>query len=302
MTAEAYADFLGSIGHRVVRSRSGWWFNVRPGLYMGFPYHRPLDADPAEVEAVLGTRGLIARFSCPVEKGRASYTTVCDREDYNMGSLKTKPRNQVRRGLERCSVRRLTFRELERSGAREVSRATMLRQGRPVPSDHDAYWRAYYAAADTCQSMEAWAAFVGKELAAFLIATTIEDCVYILEEFSLKKHLREYPNNALVYRFTSTALARPLVKEVSYGLEPLQKGLAGLDHFKQGMGFINRPIGQRIELNRFLRSFLARPILARVRRIAEGQPRRESLGKLAGILRRYEEQPDLSCATHGRMD
>jgi hypothetical protein len=261
-------------------------------VYMGFPYHRPLDADPAEVGVMLGTRGLIARYSCPVEEGRASYTTVCDREHYDMGSLKTKSRNQVRRGLERCSVRRLTFRELERSGAREVSRDTMLRQSRHVPSAHDAYWRAYYAAADACESMEAWAAFVGKDLAAFLIATTMENCVYILEEFSHRKHLREYPNNALVYSFTSTALGRPEVKEVSYGLEPLEEGLAGLDHFKQGMGFINRPIGQRIELNRFLRPFLAKPLMASARRVAERQAYREGFGKLAGMLRRYEEQPD----------
>jgi hypothetical protein len=258
---------------------------------MGFPYHRPLDADPAEVAAVLGAGGLMARYSCPVEKGRLSYTTVCDLKNYDMRSLGTKSRNQVRRGLERCSVRKITFRELERSGGPAVSRDTLLRQGRPVHADHDARMRAYFAAADRHDSMEAWAAFAGEELAAFLITTTIEDCAYILEEFSHRKHLKAYPNNALVYRFTQAALARPGVEEISYGLEPLQEGMEGLDHFKRGMGFYNRPIGQRIEFNRYLRILLPRPLIATARRIAEGQAHRERFGKLAGILRRYEEQP-----------
>ena len=49
------------------------------------------------------------------------------------------------------------------------------------------------------------------------------------------------------YTFLKETMARDEIDEVSIGLQSLQPGGESLDLFKRGMGFEERPIGQRIE-------------------------------------------------------
>ena len=234
---------------------------------------------------------LAARYPCPLELGRPSFRIVCDRADYGLQCLSAKARNQTRRGLENCTVGRVVFADLESAGALRLNRETLQRQGRRIARFHDAYWRAYYAAAEAAPAMEAWGAFAGRDLAAYLIACRIEDCLNILVVRSHCEHLKAYPNNALVYTLTRQALARPETKQVSFGLESVQADLDALDHFKEGMGFVKRPIGQRIELHRFARPLAQGLLLRRLGRFAEARAEHESFRKLAGMLRWYHEQP-----------
>ncbi|MDH4118924.1 MAG: hypothetical protein OEW30_16205, partial [Acidimicrobiia bacterium] len=61
-----------------------------------------------------------------------------------------------------------------------------------MPADHDRYWRRHYEAAEQSGYAECWGAFVGDRLAAFLIAVTIHDCVYLPVLKSSSEQLAEY--------------------------------------------------------------------------------------------------------------
>ncbi len=291
MSIDGYANFLRTMGHRVLTTESASWFNVSPGFYMNFPFHRPASPSLSEVRKVLRAKAIAVRYTCPLDVGRQSYKIVCSDKKYDYGSLPQKGRNRTRRGMENCSVRRLDFKELEPVGALALNRDTLLRQGRRVPTNCDSYWRSYYAAAGSSGFMEAWGAFVGENLAAYLIACQIEDCMNIFILRSDSKYLKANPNNALFFVFTGDAIARREIKEVSTGLESPQSGISDLDRFKVRMGYEKIPIGQRIEFNPLLRSIVRSRLAWKLQNIAGRLQGRENLDKLAGILRWYSEQP-----------
>jgi hypothetical protein len=291
MSMNGYGEFLKKMGHRVFRTESACWFNISSGFYMNFPFHRPVCPQPSEIRKVLGITGIAVRYTCFPEIGRPSYKVVCSHKNYDLSCLPQKGRNRTRRGMESCSVRQLEFRELESVGALDLNRDTLIRQGRRIPTNHDEYWHKYYSAAATSECMEAWGAFVANELAAYLIACKIEDCINILILRSHSKHLKANPNNALFFVFTSEAISREDVQEVSTGLESLQPDTFELERFKLRMGYQKIPIGQRIEFNHALRLILRGSLLRRVHDALGRVQGRENFDKLAGILRWYAEQP-----------
>jgi hypothetical protein len=271
---------------------SSRWFNVTPLAYMSFPFHVSISPSTDEVNKLLQKNGLLARYTCPAGSGAAGYYTACSDKSYDLSRLTVKARNQSRRGLERCAVRRVSFAELHSLGGIAIDRDTLLRQGRPVSRRHDAYWKKYYSTAADTTTMEAWAALVSNKLAAFIICCSFNDCMTILSSASNRSHLKAYPNNALIYTFTKDALSRPHISQVSYGLAPLQPGLENLDHFKHGMGFANVPVGQRIHFHPRAKPFLAKPALRLLRRGLEGVGFNGRMGQLAGILQCYADQDE----------
>jgi hypothetical protein len=241
-------------------------------------------------------RGFVARYACPLAAGVASFQLVVDEVNYELASLSGKARNQTRRGLENCTVRQVAIGELEGQGALRLSRDTLERQGGTIATSHDSYWRQYLAAAADTRTMEAWGAYCEGNLASFLIACRLDDCMNVLIVRSHRDWLKRYPNNAMVYTFTREAIARDFVSQVSFGLASLRAGLEKLDHFKEGMGYVRRPIGQRIELHPLLRVAARTPLLGAIRRFAEHRSQRPAFGKIAGMLRWYSEQPPLKAA------
>ena len=134
---------------------------------------------------------------------------------------------------------------------------------------------------------------MGDRLAAFLIAVTVGDCVYLPVLKSASAHLSEYPNNAVVYTLTRDALDRPGVKEVSWGLESLLPSLAGLERFKDGMGFRRRPIGQRIEMTRWLDTAVRGPATWAVQQLASHGRGGHTVDRAAATLALHAGQPRL---------
>ncbi len=291
MSAEAYASLLEDAGHRVIRTANAWWYEAHPRWYQAIPFHTELNPSATELEEVLSEGAWVLRYPCPISAGTASYRIVCDDPGYGLSTLSSTARRATRRGLERCTVRRLPFVDLEANGGLELSRSTLVRQHRKVPTDHDRTWRRHYAAAAKTDTAECWAAFADDELAAFLIAVTIDDsfCIPVLKSSS--EHLAEYPNNALVYEVTHGALGRPGISEVSWGLESLLESVGGLDRFKQGMGFEQRAIGQRIEIARWLGAALRGPATWAVQQLATRGVGGDTIGRAAATLRWHAEQP-----------
>lgn len=287
-----HAEFLQRMGHTVREVSGMFWFNTARGIYTSFPYHQDIDAADVDFSGVLQRDGLVARFGCPLEQGVESFRIVCDRKDYGFHSLRSRTRTQVRRGLESCQVEQIEFETL-RQLAVPLNADTLLRQGRQVPSNLASYWTRYYQHAATTTGAEAWAAFVGDELAAYLISFTIEDTANLLIVRSSLKCLDFFPNNALIYQFLHDRLRSGDIRQVSYGYESVQSDLGSLDQFKTGMGFEKKPVGQRIELTSWLKPFVNRYTTPVARRILGALSHGENSAKLQGMLQWYQQQPGL---------
>jgi hypothetical protein len=278
-----FAQFLERIGHTVREANGLYWSNTQHGVYSSFPYHHDIDATEVDLQSILKRDGLVARFGCPVAQGIESFRIICDDPNYDFPSLRSRTRTQVRRGLDSCRVEQVSFSFLAEH-AIPLNADTLVRQGRKVPSNLESHWTQYYREASRTEGAEAWAAFVGDSLAAYLISFTIEDVSNLLIVRSSLQFLDAFPNNALLFQFMYNRMRSGEVNKISYGYESLQAGLGSLDQFKTGMGFRKAPTGQRLELANWVRPL----------RILHRFGENETTAKLDGILRWYQRQPILN--------
>ncbi len=296
MTSEPFAKFLSSTGHRVLSAGGADWYEGGRGFFLSLPSHRRLVPDADTLQELFSAGGVYGvRFPAPLDgPGKASYQIVCDDPDFGLPKLSGNARSKVRRGLKRCEVRQVSFEELARLGL-EADRDTMERQGR-APKLEGAAWDEYWAAAADTEGMEGWAAFVGDELASFLVTVRFTDGpVEFLLARSRSKHLGAYPNNALIYGCTEEMLGKRGVPKITFGLESLEP-VGPLDQFKFSMGFRTEEVRQRVVFHPMLRRVLG---VSAVRTMmyrfgSERGPEGGFWRKATGLLRFAEEGGDLA--------
>lgn len=289
MSTDGFAEFARRMGHTVRQAAGVYWFDDHPHVYASFPFHQSVDPAQLVLTEVLGKDGWVLRYPCAFGYGRNSYRLICSTPDYNINCLSGKARNQTRRGLKLCTVRPLSFAELARDGPR-LNSETLIRQGRRIAPDFSDYWQRYYRSAEQADGAHAWGAFLGSELAAYLIGFEMEDVAHVLIVRSSTQSLRSYPNNALLFEYLRRSLGTGTYRTVSIGLESIRQDLNSLDHFKYGMGFAAMPIGQRVELAPWLARLLRRPVLDMLMFMAPAWQHGEKLDKLAGLLTWYRAQ------------
>lgn len=269
MQAAELANFWRLLGHRVIETKSGFWFNPEPLRFKSLPGHRLISPGKGEIAKVLlKGRAIALRYPSAALSGQEDGGLfVCADHNYDYVSLTANARSHTRRGLARCKVEPISFDYLSIHG-RTLTDETFRRQtGRPSRTTQ-AQWERYCGLAGKLPGFEAWGAFVGDTLAAFAVTMLIEDCLFIHLQKSRSDLLKFYPNNALVFVLLKTKLACPEVGFVSNGL----KGLAvknGLDHFKLSMGFQLRPHKENVIINPLFKpaaNLLGRPLLARLTR------------------------------------
>lgn len=288
MTNNKFSEFLKEVGHQVIEAGGGLWYDIYPRYYhifMNFPDHIPIDPSLKDVDKLLGMKGFAVRYTCHPSHGRKSYHYSCSDRNYDVERLSPNVRSKVRRGLKRCVVRRLSFLELLKYNALDINDETLIRQGRRISAYNRRYLTRYYRTAGHFEIAEAWGAFAGKELAAYLVAFNIDDCAKIMHVRSDRELLRHYPNNALIYEYTKHALSTDNVTEVSFGLEPIQSELSSLGEFKMGMGYFKKPIGQMIVVNRYIRALVQNSYFEKIIEMIGNACSEESFKKLQGMLR-----------------
>ncbi len=292
MDPQYHAEFLQQIGHQIKEHQGVLWFDIFSRAYTTIPYDAAVDADSFVPSDVLGNDGIMARYSCPVDNGVDSFQHVVTDKNYGMQTLFNKARNKTRQGLRNCDAGEVDPIELGDEGIR-LHAETLIRQGRKLPHDFESYWKKYFAAASASPSATTWAAWHNGELASYLISFRAGSKEYVSIVRSSQKHLKYRPNNAMLFTFLETAMAREEISEVSIGLQSLQPGGESLDLFKRGMGFIERPIGQRIELGRRLTAAIPRPVASLAASTLKFLPGGEKQARLSGALKWYATQPKL---------
>jgi hypothetical protein len=260
---------------------------VEAGLrfYQAFPYHWLVQPDQAELARLMGHgRAIGLRHSSSVDaaRGRFSYHVVCNRTDYSLNVLGKKARYDVRRALRKASIEPISFSRLATEGW-ELRVDTLGRQGRLGAETRD-WWSALCASAQGLEGFEAWGALLDGKLAASLMAFTCEGICSILYHQSRTEFLSGGVNNALAFVFTSEALNRPSVSGTFYGLHSLDAP-PSVDEFKFRMGYVAKPVRQRVVFHPWLRPLTNRGTHAGVRALLRWKPGHPVLAKAEGMLR-----------------
>lgn len=282
MNRDAMAAFVERLGHRVVRTESCYWYNLRPRFFLAFPHFRPVSPSPTELKRVFAAGHCMGvRFPSPLDaQGRRSYALVLDNRLYDLDCLSANTRSKVRRGLKQCDIRRLEPAYVRSHG--QMANADTLKRMRFRKDPYD--WDRYWDAVDATAGVEVWGAVRRKELLAYLVVVVVEGCAEIPVERSGNDGLRYYPNNALVFTVSKELISRPDIERILFGLESLEP-VEGVDQFKKSMGFRRCPIRQRIVFHPFL-EWLAKRSLFRqaVQHMARRQSQNEFWRKLEGLL------------------
>ncbi len=288
MNPETFAEWLRRQGHSVVRTPSSYWYSAGPRVYQAFPYHWLICPPEAEIRALLLSRGIVAlRYSTPLDfpNGRVSYHIVL-RRPYQLDALKAQARNGVKRGLAACEVRQIPFERLATQGW-VLQQDTLDRQNRLRSMDQSEWERICRSAIDL-PGFEAWAAFVGGELAAALIVCRIDSIWSVPYALSHRRFLPEHVNNALFYSVSTDLLARADVEGIFFTVQSLDAP-PSIDDFKLRMGLTPKAVRQRVDFHPGLAP-LASPAVHRfiVRRLQrdQGNP---LLAKAEGMLRFHIE-------------
>ncbi|MFN7827841.1 MAG: hypothetical protein ACK5RR_07755 [Acidobacteriota bacterium] len=249
VTAHDNLNFYQSIGRQTIESESCWWYNAygQKTFYFAFPPQRLISPGRAEVARLFAQLPVFSalRFLSPAGSRQANSYRWVRRGPYRIDDLSANSRSKIRRGLRNCAICPVSFEELATHG-QLAQHDTMLRQGKPA--------RDYQAGKldHPGHAYAAWGAWIDDDLAAFVITQRIDDWVHIQVNRSVNRHLRHYPNNALIYEVTSRLLGTPGITTVSYGWESLTP-LESLDQFKLSMGFEQEAARQVILLSPRLR-------------------------------------------------
>lgn len=282
---EAQAEWYRKQGFKLAFSESSGWVEFARGVFQAFPFHWVIAPSEDEIKNLIERRRLIAlRYSTPLtsSSGQISYHVIYDRSSYLFEALPKKARHDVTKGLACAVYEPVALRRLATEGW-ELRTETLARQGRPN-AETQQFWQKMCLAAEGLPGFEAWGAVSRGRLVAALLAITLQDTVGILYQQSRTDFLQYGVNNALTFTFTQTALQRPGVRRIFYGLHSLDAP-PGVDHYKFRMGYAAIPVRQRIVYNPIVRPLvnsLSHSLLRQIRRVF---PASHTLSKAEGMLR-----------------
>lgn len=244
MSGRDFASFLSRLGHRIVETESGAWYDANRFFLLGLPTHELRTPSAAEMKQLWQGRALGVRYTTPLgAPGKLSYQIVGDDPNYGLESLSANTRSKVRRGLKRCDIRVVEAAEVAHHG-RQAHEDTLARQDRAGLLG-GAQWDAFWTAVGDTPGMEVWSCWVDEKLAAFLVTMSFGDTVEFLLARSRDDCLSAYPNNALLFTATEEMLVRRKLREITFGIESLEP-VGPLDQFKFSMGFRTKPLRQRV--------------------------------------------------------
>jgi hypothetical protein len=248
-SGSALARFLELRGRRVIRACGALWYDVPGRFLMSLPYQTLLDPNPNELSGMIRQSTVLgARFPSTQWTGLESGMYVLRRQAYEIGSVHTKHRPRVRRGLERFRVRPASKSELLKQGL-ELNLSTMLRQGRYDAEFGSARrWHTFVEAAFTCAEISCPAAFVGPRMSAYMITCREHGWLHILHQMSNQDDLADFPNHVLTFSVTKQAMEDESLEAVCYGYVPLFNA-DGLDEYKQRFGYTLEPHRSAIQLH-----------------------------------------------------
>jgi len=285
MTPDIYAEWLRRQGHRVIRTPSSYWHSEGWRVYQAFPYHWLIEPSAEEERELVSRRGATAlRYSMPPDHQPepSGYHVVFAGPDYDLDTLGSWARKNVRRGLRSCTVGQIPFsRYIEEGWALRVD--TLARQQRRVPETKDD-WHRKNSAAIGLDGFEVWAAEVNHQLAATLLTFQMDGWGYMVYQQCHRDYLREHANNALSFEVTQTLIRRPNIRGIFYGMRSLDAP-ASVDEFKLRMGYEAKPVRQRVVFHPGLAPLINRFSHRVAKSLVAVNPASRFLAKAEGMLR-----------------
>ncbi len=289
MNSKILIEWIERQGYHVVNTTTSYWYEIMPRIYQAVPFHHLIAPSSAECDQLLRReRALAFRYSTALEadEGKISYHVVNRDKEYDITQLSKSTRYDVRKGLRYAGVEPISLKRLASEGW-ALRQETLARQGRSG-AETASWWERLCKSAEGLPGFEAWGAVRGGRLMASILTITVDDCCVGLYQQCCVEALTTCVNNTLTYSFTKEVLSRPGINQVFYGLHSLDAD-EKLDTFKFRMGYVVKPVRQRIVMNYWMRRLL-NGISYRLLLLARRRwPEWPTIAKAEGMARFYLE-------------
>lgn len=249
MNYTEYAKYSGLIGYQVEQTRHGIWIGIRSGFFNRVPAYETMPPSEEELRTLF-RRYPILGLSYSVGlggQGKMGHVYFVRDRSYDFKNLHPKARTRVRRGMENCGVRPMSFDELRRLGM-PLNLDTLARQRRNEPIfSNPERWTRFCRAGEQVESAQVWGAFVDDKLAAYTVIFRLGTVVNIMYQMSRTHLIDLHPNPILTFTVVQTMMRAPGIEAVYNGPEGLSTS-EGLDEYKQRMGFDKEPVIFAVQL------------------------------------------------------
>lgn len=288
MNAENFSEWQRRQKHKVIRTKSSYWYEASPHVFQAFPFHWVITPSEKELNDFIIKNHIIAlRYSTPLEEkiGKISYL-IEQNSPPDINKLRRVTRKQIYEGLSNCEISQVSMACLATEGW-ELQHDTLIRQGRENCM-RKKIWDTLCEAAEGIPGFETWGAYVDDDLAACLLTVKVDDTYQVLYALSQQKFFHLFINHALFYYFTCEKFKEEDTKSVFFTVQSLDAPKS-VDDFKFRMGYQPISIRQRVVFHPWLRP-LVNKISHKLIRIALGWfPDNPILPKAEGMIRFYLE-------------
>jgi len=257
MSYAEYATFCKLMGYRVEETPHGIWIGPSHGFFNRVPLYETAPPTKDELRTLFRRHpALGVHYAAePGSRGKVSHNYFVRDRNYDLKTLDSKGRWSVRKGLESCQVRQMSFDELHRLGM-PLNLDTLARQGRGDPLFSDpGQWARLCQAGAKVDGAQVWGAFCGDELAAYVVFIRVGSVVNLMYHNSRTSLMQYHPSSAVFFTINQMMMQTPGVQAVYNGPEGLTTG-EGLDRFKQRMGFTKEPVVFAVQLRTVMRCVL----------------------------------------------
>ena len=286
MTYAPIAHFLQTAGYDVETTASGVWYGVGHGFFVRVPPYETRHPTSDELALLWRRPSLLGlKYSLPPTDAEANGGLYIVRDaNYDFPSLQSTQRRKVRRGLEQCEVRPISFERLQQEGL-ALNRESLARQRRDDPMLSNAQkWARFCHAGTVCDGAHAWGAFVEGELASYAALFVADGVVNILHTMSRAAYLKKHSSPALIFALTQTWMRTPGIRAVSFGPAGLSSW-QGLDKFKAHMGFVFEPLTFAVRLRPIASTLLTNRLTRRaVQALTHRYPENDTLRRVQHVL------------------
>lgn len=256
MEVSEYVRFREQLGDSITWIDGIPFARYRRWLFTSLPRVRQYAIDPHRLRALLfkGALGVIATSA--QSTSRTIQYMACHGPQYDMSCLSSRNRRaQTRQGLKRCTIRQVPWDEMAASGL-EINREALRRQQRG-PSDlvNAAWWKNQCLGSIPFPDVRAYGAYVEGKLVSY-VHVIIHDWVEgdgtsqrigdIIHFMSGNEHLRDHPNEALIYTVTGSLISEMHCTAVVIGTASNDPHLY---EWKHRMGFRPEPTAYHIVVN-----------------------------------------------------
>ena len=186
-----------------------------------------------EFNVIFCTKSLLGSYIEEKSKNKNSIEYIYDGKSYDIELFNSKTRNQIKKGLKYCNVKRPSRQEMEYN-ALNINKMVMKKQKRKSFLEDQKSWVPYINYLYERNDVNIWGAYFHNNLIAYLIIIRTKGKVYIYHPFMNYNYSEYNPIMALLYNAVNEELKYKNI--ISYGLKSY-KELNSLDHFKKNLLF-----------------------------------------------------------------